>query len=53
MSTADDWWHSLSDKRRDQLYRWFSESGKAIHSHPPTKGQRALFDELSHEGTDA
>ncbi|AMS02976.1 hypothetical protein BJD60_gp55 [Gordonia phage Schnabeltier] len=37
----DDWWHSLPEKRREQIYRWVNERRTA--EHPATPGQRELF----------
>ncbi|QDM55869.1 hypothetical protein SEA_OPIE_57 [Gordonia phage Opie] len=37
----DDWWHSLSVKRREQIYRWVNE--RRTTEHPATPGQRELF----------
>ena len=37
----DDWWHSLPQVRREQIYRWVTGQGSA--EHPSTPGQRELF----------
>ena len=46
MAGPDDWWHSLPEKRREQIQRWVTNSRHAFAHHPPTPGQRELFPTL-------
>lgn len=47
MIPADDWWHSLSQARREQIHAWISVGGHL----PPEDPDQTTIDDLLVEGT--